>query len=370
MPATTTRDALLTHPFFAFFDEESANSLAQVTEIQTCQDGDRIFCEREPADSMYLVLAGSVRLTKRDPAGEEQLLAVVAQGDYFGEFGILDGHPRSAGARAAVQNTVLARLPREQVTKAFTSSGPGVLKVALQIVRKVRETNELYVQERVRKERMVLVGEMASRIIHDLRNPFTVIQLCTQMLRGEIKPESLEKCDLIEAQLDRAQNMVEELLEFSRGHSTLKKSRVSINELLSRFESLFHDYLAQSKITFVMNPVSRVVDVDVNKMIRVLQNLVGNAVDALPCDGGMIRIDCEDKGDKVLIMVSDNGPGISEAIQAVLFEPFAALGTKKGSGLGMAIAKSITVAHGGNLFFESQSGQGTKFFIELPVTSG
>ena len=359
---------LRAHPFLAFFDETLARSLSESAEIRSYHEGDRIFSEGEPVDSMYLVLSGSVRLTKKDPAGNAQLLAVVSHNDYFGEFGVLDGNPRSTGALAAVHDTVLARLPRERVLQVFNSSGQGMLKVALQIIRKVRDTNELYVKEHVRKERMTLVGEMANTIIHDLRNPFTVIQLCTQMLRSESKPESLEKCDLIESQLERAQSMIEELLEFSRGRPTLNKRPVDVGEILSQFECLFRDYLARSQVTLAMNPISRVVDVDMNKMIRVLQNLVNNAVDSFAGKGGKIVIGCEDKGGKVVITVADNGPGIPDAMHAIMFEPFATLGKKKGIGLGMAIAKSITVAHGGELAFETKQGQGTTFFLTLPVS--
>jgi signal transduction histidine kinase len=358
---------LRAHPFLAFFDEKLARSLSESAEIRSYREGDRIFSEGEPVDSMYLVLTGSVRLTKKDPAGNAQLLAVVSHDDYFGEFGVLDGNPRSTGALAAVQDTVLARLPRERVLQVFSASGQGMLKVALQIIRKVRDTNELYVKEHVRKERMTLVGEMANTIIHDLRNPFTVIQLCTQMLRSEIKPESLEKCELIESQLARAQSMIEELLEYSRGRPTLNKRPVDISEVLSQFECLFRDYLARSQVELAIQPATRVVNVDTNKMIRVLQNLVNNAVEAFAGKGGKISIGCEEKGGKFVIVVADNGPGIPETMCAVMFEPFATLGKKKGIGLGMAIAKSITVAHGGDLLFETKPGQGTTFFIELPA---
>ncbi len=366
-PDKRSAECLLAHPFLAFFDEKSARNLADGAEVKSYHEGDRVFSEGEPADSMYLVLAGSVRLTKKDPAGKDQLLAVVSHDDFFGEFGVLDGNPRSAGAVAAVSDTVLARLPRERALQVFNSSGQGMLKVALQIIRKVRDTNDLYVKDHVRKERMTLVGEMASTIIHDLRNPFTVIQLCTQMLREEIKPESLEKCELIEAQLERAQAMVEELLEFSRGRPTLNRRPISIGDVLERFGSLFHDYLEKAQVSLTMKPVSRVIDADMNKIIRVLQNLVNNAVDAFAGKGGAISILCQDKGDTVIISVADNGPGIPQAMQAIMFEPFATLGKKKGIGLGMAIAKSIAVAHGGDLAFESKPGQGTTFFIELPA---
>ena len=367
--ARTSAETLLAHPFLAYFDEKSARRLAESSEIRNYSDGERIFIEGDPADCMYLVLGGSVRLTKKDPSGKEQLLTVVPSGEFFGEFGVLDGKPRSAGAVAAAQDTVLARLPRDRAVEVFNVSGQGIFKVALQIIRKVRDTNDLYVKEHVRKERMTLIGEMAGRIIHDLRNPFTIIQLCTQMLRDEIKPESLEKCELIEAQLDRAQNMVEELLDFSRGMPTLKRRPVDISEIFTKFEFLFRNYLSISHVELSLSPISRVVDVDENKILRVLQNLVSNAIDAFAGKGGRIDIRGEDHGDRVVITIADNGPGIPEAMHAVMFEPFATFGKKKGVGLGMAIAKSIAVAHGGDLTFASKVGQGTTFFVELPVGS-
>lgn len=369
-PADKAPPSLRAHPFLALFDESSSARLAQSAEILRLAEGERIFDEGDPADSIYLVLGGSVRLTKKDPGGREQLLAIVGANEFFGEFGVIDGHPRSAGATSAITETLLARLPRESVLGVFRDSGvEGVLKVALHIIRKVRDTNEMYIKEHVRKERMTLVGEMANTIIHDLRNPFTVIQLCTEMLRGEVSPAAREKCDLIQAQLGRAQNMIEEILEFSRGTSQLKKAPSNLADLLAKFEGLFHDYLGLMHVRLTLRPVSRVVELDADRMIRVLQNLVNNAVEAFNGQPGEIGIACEDLGKDVVLRVSDNGPGIPTDMRAIMFEPFATMGKRKGIGLGMAIAKSIVTAHGGELTFETKLGKGTTFIIRLPAAA-
>ena len=364
-PEKTPAEHVRSHPFLALFDDRIAARLAASAEIIRCGQGDCIFSEGEAADSLFLVLRGSIRLTKKDPAGKDHLLAVAEARDYFGEFGVLDGHSRSAGALAAVPGTVLARLPREPVSRAFAEAGSdGMLKMALQIIRKVRETNDRVVAERLRKERMTLVGEMAGTIIHDLRNPFTVIQLCIQMLRSEVPAAAVEKCDLIAAQLDRAKNMVEELQEFSRGAPQLRLRPVDMADVLAQFDTLFREYLALSRVELVIQPVSRVVPLDRDRILRVLQNLANSAVEAMDGRGGRITITCEDRGRTIAIRMDDNGPGIPSELQATLFEPFTAGGKRKSPGLGMAIARSIVAAHGGQLTFTS-GPQGTGFTVEL-----
>ena len=362
----TPAEQVRAHPFLALFDDKLAAQMAAAAEVRTYGEGERIFAEGGVADSIYLVLDGAVRLMKKDTTGKEQLLAVVEKRDYFGEFGVLDGHARSAGALAAVPGTVLARLPQAVVNHVFAVAGTqGMMKMTLQIIRKVRETNEMVVAERLRKERMTMMGEMAGSIIHDLRNPFTVIQLCVQMLRADVPQRALEKCDLISAQLTRAQNMVEELVEFSRGAPQVNLQPVNLTTLLGEFEKLYRDYLAKARIKLIVKPVSRVVSIDQNRMLRVLQNLVNNAVEAFDGKSGRIGVACEERGSGVAIHVANDGPAIPAEVHATMFEPFAATGKKKGSGLGLAISKAIVTAHGGQLTFTSQPGQGTCFTIEL-----
>jgi len=106
-------------------------------------------------------------------------------------------------------------------------------------------------------------------------------------------------------------------------------------------------------------------------LLRVLQNLVGNAIDG--CDersDGKVRIEVRDRKENIEIIISDNGKGIPEQIRNNLFDPFVTYGKTGGTGLGTAIVKSIVEAHKGRIRFETTTSQGTSFFIQLPKAQG
>jgi signal transduction histidine kinase len=356
------------HMFLELFGVELAESLMRAAEIQPVAEGAVVFREGDAADSIYLVLQGIVRLVKRDATGRELPIAIVKENDFFGELGVLDGLPRSAGAVVAGRDTVLARIPSSAVIAACEAAGSqGTLRVAFHIIRKRRESNARYVEERNRRERLAVIGEMAGTIVHDLRNPFAVIQMATDLiLRRANDATTKENCEFIQKQMNRLQGMVEEILEFSRGQATLHKTATSLETLFAGLSRLNNVYRAQG-IQLNIRPLARQIVVDEGKLLRVLQNLINNSVEAFAGRPGTVTVNAEDCGNAVVLSVADNGPGLPEEFKARIFEPFATFGKTKGTGLGMAIAKSIVEAHGGQLTFESAPGQGTTFFIRLPV---
>lgn len=354
--------------FLTLFDESLRRELLAFARLASHEANTRLFREGDALDCLYLVLRGMVRLTKKDPTGKEQFLAMVLPGDYFGEFGVLDGHPRSAGAIVAESGTLLASLPREAVAAAFRkSTGESVMKLALHTISKVRETNQRYVEERLRKERMTLIGEMADRIIHDLKSPFCVIQLVADMLRENRGMPINELCDLLETQLRRMQSMIEEILEFSRGQPQIKLSDVSLQSLVSQIEEYNRYYFDHMRVEWKVDIPDVKLRADPEKLLRAFQNIVTNAVEAFAGEGGRIEFHAAVEGTRLVITISDNGPGIPPEMHGVLFEPFATLGKSKGTGLGMAVAKSIIEAHGGKIHFVSEPGHGTTFIIQLSL---
>jgi len=136
---------------------------------------------------------------------------------------------------------------------------------------------------------------------------------------------------------------------------------------MEKFAVLNRDYLKQNKIELVPPPADVSVHADCSKLLRVLQCLVFKAGDALKEHNGKVTISARRLDGAVEICVRDNGPGISDAVKNLLFEPFVTPDKNGGSGLGLAIAKSIVEAHGGRIFCESKQGEGTAIFVQLPV---
>jgi signal transduction histidine kinase len=106
--------------------------------------------------------------------------------------------------------------------------------------------------------------------------------------------------------------------------------------------------------------------VDVGRFARMLLNLVKNAIEAMP-NGGILRIAVRRQGSVAVFRVSDTGCGIEPDLQAKIFEPFVTFGKSKGTGLGMAIVKSVVEAHGGTIFVHSEVGVGTSIEISIPA---
>ncbi|WP_199250653.1 ATP-binding protein [[Phormidium] sp. ETS-05] len=367
---------LQSHRFLSYFEPPQAAELCQLAILERFAPQAVIFEESEIPDSLYLVLEGEVEFSKRIGPQQYQTIALASPDEFFGEFGVLDGQPRSARAIACGPVT-LAKIPRDQLMDILDRSpGRVVLKLFGHIIQYLRYTTERYVSQIVHKQKMALVGEMVNTIVHDFKSPFTGIQLSSSMLK-EMHPdeETAEWCDLIQAQVMRMSAMAEEVLEFTKGSTVLVKKPLRLSEIIQRFQKLNNVYFSNAKVDFVVEVEDAIIAADENKLMRVWQNIVGNAVDAFENQGGRVSnavrrrvsIAAVTKDEWVEIKIADNGPGIPEAIRDRLFEPFVTFGKRSGTGLGTAIAKSIIDAHGGQIWFESSAESGTTFYIILPL---
>lgn len=353
------------HFFFSFFEDELASRLLAAGEMCQFTDGTVIFNEGDTPDYMYLIMDGSIELTKCMDEGKSYVIATIGTNDFFGEFGILDKGPRSASAKA-LGSCSLMRLHADAVVQAMSGSADAGVKLAIQVIRKTRETNRKYVEDVLRRERLALVGKMLSCIVHDFRNPFAVIQMAAEMIKMQAENDWVaENCDAILEQLYRVVHMAEEVLDFTRGRTSVSMIPIDIGELLTRFERMNKTYLQQQGIHFSVEGAPMTIVGDDQRLIRVLQNLVYNAAEILGEDGH-IAIRQENRERSVVIHVEDNGPGLPEDIRSTLFEAFTTRGKKNGLGLGLAIAKSIVQAHGGTITFTTELGKGTTFHVELP----
>jgi signal transduction histidine kinase len=327
-----------------------------------------IFEEGSESDCIYLVFTGRIALTKKSPGGVAQTIAYKGPDDYFGELGVLDGSVRSTSAVAdgPVQLGRLAQKPFIQMLSE--SSWHTVLRLFSQVSENLRATNERYVGEVVRKEKITLVGEMANSMIHDFRAPFSTIKLATELIAKHSRtPQNQELCAMILRQVDRLGGMVEEVLDFARGETRLKVKMTSLRESLVLLQENNLEMLARARISLHVKPCPITLPLDADRFQRVLQNLVTNAYEAMArLKGGRIVVSARSLRRQCVITVSDNGPGIPPDIRQSVFEPFVSQGKVNGTGLGLAIAKAVVEAHGGSIDFTT-SRKGTTFTVQLPL---
>ncbi len=357
---------LESHQFICYFEPEQAAHISQIAIIKKINTQDIIFDEGDDSDSLFLVLEGEVEVSKRSGEGNNYVIITsVESNGYFGELGIIDKKPRSARVIATKETTV-AQISYESIIDILANTkGDVVLKILSILSQRLRTVTTEYVNQLAYKEKMTLIGEMVNTIIHDFRSPFTGIQLSSSMLKElHQDEESREWCDLISMQVQRMLNMAEEVLAFSQGNTTLYCHKIDIAKLLQDFQKLNQVYIESAAVDLIVSfEEGLLINADENKINRALQNLLANSVEALDKIEGKIEIKAQRKDRWVEITFSDNGPGIPPDIQDNLFEAFVSYGKQGGIGLGTTIIKTIVDAHGGEIYFESDSATGTTFYI-------
>ncbi|MFI5337756.1 MAG: ATP-binding protein [Opitutales bacterium] len=356
------------HAFVKLFPAAQAERLCRLLERVQYADDAVIFPAGAPSDSLYLVLSGHVVLTMQSARGQAQVITRKKAGGYFGELGALDGSPRSTSATAEGP-VLLARLPSRDYQELLgDASWPTLRRLFTEMSTNLRSSNERYLGEVVRKEKLALIGEMANAMVHDFRSPFSSIQLAIELLGRDHPDEKSQRyCDMVLRQVKRLSGMVEELLEFSRGETRLNLSATTVRDVLREARENCAAAFVGSKVRLVLRPIPLNLTLDAARFQRVLQNLLNNAREALANRrGGRVTVSVSRTARHGVLEISDNGPGIPGAIRRSLFQPFVTHGKSGGTGLGLAIAKSVVELHGGTIRCRS-SRRGTTFIIQLPL---
>ncbi len=222
----------------------------------------------------------------------------------------------------------------------------------------------------LKNERLATIGQMASSIIHDLRNPLATISTAAEVMRNDgLQLE--RRRTMLETQLRAAQRMnkmLTEILEFSRGSYKLNPKTQPLAPIVQRAAQELGAQMAQSGIALnVEVPAELTLNADGEKLARVFENLLVNSIQAMQRpEGGTIEIRAARENGDWRVEVADDGPGIPPAIRERLFEPFISHGKPGGTGLGLAIARGIVEAHGGKVSLENSQEQGARFVIRLP----
>jgi signal transduction histidine kinase len=218
---------------------------------------------------------------------------------------------------------------------------------------------------------------------HELRTPLTVVKLRTEALRNGAMEEPVvaeQFLEEIESEVDRLGRMVNDLLDLSRMEAGLiskKRSLINMGTIATEVYETFSIRAARAglKLNLDIEQDLPMMMGNEDQLRRVLYNFVDNAIKFTPRDGEIdVFLRSGRKGKTVRVLVKDTGPGITAEDLPHIFERFYRVeatrpryGTTKGSGLGMAIAKSIVENHGGKIGVSSQVGKGSTFWAEIPT---
>ena len=242
-------------------------------------------------------------------------------------------------------------------------------------LRSYNENLEKLVEERTNQlktsERFAAIGQTASMVGHDIRNPLQSIISELYLAKEELKNLSdsglksilLESICNIEHDVGYINKIVQDLQDYTR-KITPNMENFDLDELLKRI--VFNRRHPENvKISLQVSRNVRKLSTDSALLTRILTNLVNNAIQAMP-NGGELAIKASKHGKKAIIAVEDTGSGIPEEVQTKLFTPL--FTTKsKGQGLGLAVVKRLTEGLGGSIDFSSEEGKGAKFFVALPI---
>jgi signal transduction histidine kinase len=233
--------------------------------------------------------------------------------------------------------------------------------------------NHLYLAELVASERMAALGTMAGMLAHDLRGPMTVIRGWAEMLaEGSARPEEVkERAALIVGMVDRLDRMTAETLDFARGAGRLARRPLAVAELLAALARDLESELPGLQVAVANGvPEGTRIALDSDKMRRVIGNMAANARDAMGGRGTFhlrASLAADDgAGERLLLEIADEGPGVPAEIRERVFEPFVTRGKKGGTGLGLAVSKRFVEEHGGTLDL-LPNGPGARFRLSLPV---
>ena len=233
-------------------------------------------------------------------------------------------------------------------------------------------------------QKMETVGQLSAGIAHDFNNLLTAVIGFASFIDIHIGEDSPLK-DYVQNILkvaDRGANLIRNLLTFSRKR-TLQPVRCDVNNLILNVEPLLKRMVGEHiTINFELSKNDLPVMADITQIDQVLLNLISNAKDAIEGKGEIViktqlfKIDADFikrngfgyPGDYALIMVSDNGIGMSDEVKRRIFDPFfTTKDVNKGTGLGMSIVYSIIKQHNGYISIDSREGTGTKVFLYIPI---
>ncbi|WP_369901304.1 ATP-binding protein [Bacillus manliponensis] len=228
-------------------------------------------------------------------------------------------------------------------------------------------TERRKLEQRVeRMQRLASLGEMASGIAHEIRNPLAGIKTTTQLLmrRLDLSDENLALAENMLIEIDRVNKIITSLLKFSRPIGS-KPQHIKLNDTVKSLFLLMDSMAKEKNVKLSLEENNHYVRVDRDHLRQILLNLMINGINAMP-NGGELNISSKQIENDLTIVVSDTGVGIKEEIIEKIFNPF--FTTKpEGTGLGLSVVHQLVIQNEGEIHVTSNVNEGTTFFITFPI---
>jgi PAS domain S-box-containing protein len=237
------------------------------------------------------------------------------------------------------------------------------------VIKDMTETKRLE-EEAKRNEKLSAMGELASGVAHEIRNPINAIGMIAQRLNKEFTSTSNQNeysdiTNLLRTEVNRINKIITQFLSYAKPIE-LNPKPVNIKSLFDEVYQLFESQAKQKEISIIkLYSDSIIINIDHDLIKQTLMNIIQNAIDAVSYKGEVNLKYLKVKHD-VLIEISDNGVGILDEQQKKIFDLY--FTTKKdGNGLGLSISQKIISQHNGSIGFISKVNEGTTFKIILPI---
>jgi two-component system NtrC family sensor kinase len=223
----------------------------------------------------------------------------------------------------------------------------------------------------IRSEKLASLGRLAAGIAHEVNNPLQAIRNCLELAIEDIDAKRTVDRELLtvaEQDVKRIRRIVSQLLDFSRPGSG-EMQPLDVGKVVRSVLKLVDRQLQRTRVK-LMTEIEKTSRVQINEdqFKQVILNLILNAEEAMPPDGGTLVVSVRQHNEEVYVSLTDTGTGIPETNMAKIFDPF--FSTKiDGTGLGLAVSYGIVEGHGGRIEVKSEENKGSTFTVILPVAS-
>lgn len=351
--------------------QDKIKYLTTELELRNTQLNDALASAEQNKDYLNAVLHSlEEAITVVDPEGRVTMMNRAAEGlfsvshaDTLGkQFTSLDFTFSRDGAETLLE--VRGRKYPVIISHADVVDAEGRLRGRVILVKDISRQRELELRHE-RNQRLISMGEMAAKIVHEIRNPLCSMELYASMLEKEVSSASQQELAAgISTGIGNLNNILTNMLLFARPHRPAMRA-VRLDSVVDESVRMVRPMMESKNIRVTLSPQNCEIAGDAELLKQVFMNILINAVQAMP-GGGDVGVSFTRGGEAIVVSIRDSGVGIPADHLEKIFDPF--YSTKdNGTGLGLVIASNIMQSVGGYITVDSEPGKGSVFNLAFPA---